>query len=120
MRELQTNLLVVAGSGVGFFIAAVFVSKYFGTIPMLRALRLEPPASALAEGMQTAGGSALASEILVVVGATGETHTALRPGGKAKINGRMVDVVADGAFIERGQAIEVVEIAGTRVVVREA
>lgn len=116
MRELRTNLLVVAGSGVGFFAAAVFVSKYFGMIPVLSALRLEPPkpsASPATDATPT-------GDLPLTIGATGEAHTALRPGGKAKIDGRLVDVVAEGTFIDRGRAVEVVEIAGTRVVVREA
>lgn len=115
MRELRTNLLVVAGTGVGFFGAAVFVSKYFGMIPVLKALRLEPPKPSVSPARDAAP----SGDLPVTVGATGEAHTALRPGGKAKIDGRLVDVVAEGTFIDRGRTVEVVEIAGTRVVVRE-
>jgi membrane-bound serine protease (ClpP class) len=49
---------------------------------------------------------------------TGVAHTALRPTGKALVDGRRIDVVSEGDFIERGTAIEVVEVAGPRVVVR--
>jgi membrane-bound serine protease (ClpP class) len=115
-RELQTNLLIIAGSGVGVFAGAVLVSKYFGVIPVLSALRLEPPTAATTDVRSLAEPDV----IQLAVGSMGETHTALRPGGKAHINGRLVDVVADGAFINRGQPVQVVEIAGTRVVVREA
>jgi membrane-bound serine protease (ClpP class) len=47
----------------------------------------------------------------------GVADTALRPTGKALIDGRRIDVVSDGDFIEQGTAIEVVEVAGQRVVV---
>jgi membrane-bound serine protease (ClpP class) len=44
--------------------------------------------------------------------------TKLRPSGTAVINGKRVDVVTEGAFIEPGQSIKVVAIEGLRVVVR--
>lgn len=118
MGVLSTNLMVVTFSGIGFLGLAFVVSRYFGTIPVLRSLRLEPPATSLAHGAGVDAAS-LSGTITLTIGASGEAHTALRPGGKANINGRLVDVVAEGTFIDRGQAVEVVEIAGSRVVVRE-
>lgn len=49
---------------------------------------------------------------------TGETLTKLRPSGTAIIDGKRVDVVSEGAFIESGQTIKVVAVEGLRVVVR--
>ena len=49
---------------------------------------------------------------------TGVASTNLRPSGAALINGRRVDVVTEGAMIERGATIKVVAIEGLRVVVR--
>lgn len=49
---------------------------------------------------------------------TGTTLTALRPSGIATIQNQRVDVVTEGGFIERGSAIKVVAIEGSRVVVR--
>jgi membrane-bound serine protease (ClpP class) len=49
---------------------------------------------------------------------TGSALTALRPSGTALIEGRRVDVVADGMMIERGGLVKVVAIEGLRVVVR--
>ena len=48
----------------------------------------------------------------------GTTFSTLRPSGKAQINGQLINVVSDGAFIDTGTPIEVVEVAGNRVVVR--
>jgi membrane-bound serine protease (ClpP class) len=50
---------------------------------------------------------------------TGTAFTQLRPSGTALINGRRVDVVSEGALIEKGAAVKVVAIEGMRVVVRE-
>jgi membrane-bound serine protease (ClpP class) len=49
---------------------------------------------------------------------TGVALTQLRPSGIAKINGRRVDVVTEGGLIERGAAVKVVAVEGTRIVVR--
>jgi membrane-bound serine protease (ClpP class) len=53
-----------------------------------------------------------------LLGATGVSLTPLRPAGIAELAGRRVDVISQGEFIEAGQAVEVVEEAGHRVVVR--
>jgi membrane-bound serine protease (ClpP class) len=49
---------------------------------------------------------------------TGVALTQLRPSGVASINGQRVDVVTEGGLIERGSAVKVVEVEGTRIVVR--
>jgi len=49
---------------------------------------------------------------------TGTAFTSLRPSGTAVINGKRIDVVTEGPFIERGSPIKVVEVEGARVVVR--
>ena len=49
---------------------------------------------------------------------TGIALTQLRPSGVASINGQRVDVVTEGGLIERGAAVKVVEVEGSRIVVR--
>ena len=51
---------------------------------------------------------------------SGTALTTLRPSGNALINGKRVDVVSEGPFIERGSPVKVVEVEGARVVVRAA
>ena len=53
-----------------------------------------------------------------LVSQKGVTVTALRPAGMALINGKKVDVVSIGDFIERDIPIKVVDVSGNRVVVR--
>ena len=53
-----------------------------------------------------------------LLGQTGTTLTTLRPAGTAVINGKRVDVVSEGAFIEKGKNVKVVDLEGLRVVVR--
>jgi membrane-bound serine protease (ClpP class) len=51
---------------------------------------------------------------------TGVAHTTLRPSGTALIQGHRIDVVSEGAMIERGTPVRVVAVEGLRVVVRAA
>lgn len=50
---------------------------------------------------------------------TGVAITQLRPSGAAYINGKRVDVISEGALIDRGASLKVVAVEGMRVVVRE-
>ena len=53
-----------------------------------------------------------------LMGETGRTTTPLRPMGKARFGEMLVDVTADGFFIEPDTLVEVVDVQGSRVVVR--
>jgi len=59
-----------------------------------------------------------AGDLVARLHRAGVADSALRPTGKAVVDGRRIDVVSDGDFIDKGTPIEVVEVAGTRVVVR--
>ena len=54
-----------------------------------------------------------------LVGKTGKTMTDLRPAGTAWIEGRPVDVVAEGVFLKKGAMVKVIAVEGMRVVVRQ-
>lgn len=56
----------------------------------------------------------------VLLGKSGTALTALRPAGTARIDGRRIDVVAVGAFVEAGENVSVVSEEGLSVVVRRA
>jgi membrane-bound serine protease (ClpP class) len=63
-------------------------------------------------------GAAAAAALPSLVGRAGVAETALRPTGKAVVDGRRLDVVSEGDFVEEGATIEVIEVAGPRIVVR--
>jgi len=54
-----------------------------------------------------------------LVGRDGVTVTSLRPSGTIMVDGERIDVVSEGAFIERDKAIVIVKTEGSRVVVQE-
>jgi membrane-bound ClpP family serine protease len=53
-----------------------------------------------------------------LVGRSGRARSAMLPGGAVEIDGRIVDAVSEGLPIDAGQLVCVVEVRGTRVVVR--
>lgn len=53
------------------------------------------------------------------VGASGITVTLLRPSGIVEVNGHRLNVVTSGEFVQPGAPIEVVKVAGNRIVVQE-
>jgi len=95
----------------------------FGIALLARFLPDLPFFNRLVLGFQTAEGpsfqapSASRYEVRVQVGDEGVARTILRPAGQAKFGQTLVDVVADGEFIDPGSRIRVRAIEGKRVVV---
>ena len=54
-----------------------------------------------------------------LLGAIGEAATNLRPAGKAHFADAYVDVVAEGSNVLAGARVQVIEIEGNRIVVKE-
>ncbi len=54
-----------------------------------------------------------------LVNKEGVALTTLRPSGTAEIEGERVDVVSEGGYVSRGARVRVVNIEGSRVIVRE-
>lgn len=54
-----------------------------------------------------------------LVGKTAITLTAFRPAGIIMLDGKRIDAVSDGLFIDKDKTVEIIHVEGTRVVVRE-
>ena len=59
------------------------------------------------------------SDMRAFVGRQGTTLSVLRPAGIGDFDGVRLNIVTEGGFIEKGVPIEIVDVAGTRIVVRE-
>ena len=59
------------------------------------------------------------SDMRVLVGKRGCTLSVLRPAGIGDFDGVRLNVVTEGGFIEKGAHVEIVDVQGTRIVVRE-
>lgn len=111
---LWTMLGIVAS-----FVGLYYLTKHFGEIPILNRLILSSPATVPAtdgavvpvSGDEVIGGGAIA------VGAAGRAVTGLRPTGRADVDGKTIDVITRGDWIDVGHHVRVVEVHGNRVVV---
>ena len=101
-----------------FIIVAVILAKYMDRLPFLRSFVLK---ASLAGKEHTVSRTCEPEHRAtpVEVGQTGEAVSALRPAGKAIFGTCIIDVVTDGAFIEQGKQVSVLEVHGNRVVVLE-
>jgi membrane-bound serine protease (ClpP class) len=102
----ETGNLVLLGVAVGLTVLAILWIRFF-------------PNSRLGQMFvtrRTVG--PLGVERPELLEQTGTALTVLRPSGTALINGQRVDVVTEGALVERGTPVKVIAIEGLRVVVR--
>lgn len=53
------------------------------------------------------------------LGAVGVCVTDLRPAGTITVEGEPLDVVADGNFVKQGDTVKVINVDGSRVMVRQ-
>ena len=123
-RELGYTLLQVTVAMLAVGGGAVVFARYFPSLPLFNRLILKPEP-------WTGGGTGLEDptekppsegydSLAFLVGETGRTTTVLRPSGKARFGELLIDVTADGFFIEPDSLVEVVEVHGeARVIVKQ-
>jgi membrane-bound ClpP family serine protease len=92
------------------------VTRHLGRLPVLSRLVLhtrhdDDAGSGLLDALGPAAG------VLVSPGDVGETLTPLRPSGRARFDGAMVDVVTQSGYVSAGQTVRVIEADAFRVVV---
>jgi membrane-bound serine protease (ClpP class) len=98
-------------------IAALVVARFLPHIPYASRLVLEPPVEVedpaeldrTQEGLQASA----------LLGAIGVAATTLRPAGKAQFGEQFLDVIAEGDFVNPGSRVQIIEIEGNRIVVKE-
>ena len=95
---------------------AFAIARYLPHMPYANRLMLLPPGEQVRYKVEFLPGVAEAAGLL---GAVGLTMTVLRPAGSVQFGEQFVDVVSDGSFVPAGARVQVVEVEGTRIVVRE-
>ena len=97
---------------MGAGIAALALGRYLPKSTLFKKMELAA-ATNTAEGY-----SSSRHEAKSLLGATGIAETNLRPSGKGRFGNELVDVVTEGDLIEKGKPITIVEVQGSRVVVK--
>lgn len=111
--------LAVVGMGMlGAIALAGLVAWYLPSIPYANRLVLKPrfDDDTTPENAGAPGALGNAADLL---GAIGSAATTLRPAGIARFGEQYLDVVSEGSFIEAGSRVQVIEIEGNRIVVKE-
>jgi membrane-bound ClpP family serine protease len=112
------TLLKFGVSLVASTVAAFVVAHFLPHIPYANRLVLSPPGEK--EGSVNATAASGTQETLAaLLGAVGTAATAMRPAGMARFGDAYVDVVSEGSYIHAGARVQVIEIEGNRVVVKE-
>jgi len=117
LGSLAAALMVVIA------VAAV-LNRFLPSIPFINRLILTPPGYAAndSEGLHLKPSLMSRATVIgpITVGMIGTSASSLRPTGKAMFGDKYVDVVSDGAYIDHGTKIEVIRLAGNRIIVRSA
>jgi len=110
-RLIELSVDFLAGA-FGATIIAFFLAKYLPKMPLFGRLALATPAP----------GSAMASQAPTrtdpLVGRRGVAESDLRPSGRAIIDGKERDVIAESGYVEAGRSIHVIDVRGSIIVVR--
>lgn len=118
--ETVSSITSILGALMTVIVAAILLNRFLPSIPFFNRLILAPPGSPGYEGPRLnpallashGGGGPVQS------GESGVTLSSLRPSGRVQFGDRYVNVVSEGGWVDAGVQVEVVEVAGNRVVVR--
>jgi membrane-bound serine protease (ClpP class) len=102
---------------VGAVVSAILLARYLPSIPFANRLFLKPEGET--DELAEAPSDSARPDLSGLLGAIGVTATPLRPAGKAQFGDDFMDVVADGGYVLPGTRVQVIEIEGNRVVVKE-
>ena len=114
--NLGSTVSMLAMSLVTAIVAGFSLAWFLPGIPYFNRLVLQPPNEEM-EGPLDVSASGTISPALL--GAIGVAVTTLRPAGKAQFGDEFLDVVAEGDYVNPGSRVQVIEIEGNRVVVKE-
>ena len=120
-RQMAGTLFQVVAVMVGVGICVALVGRYIPSLPIFNRMVLKPDVyngSELDDPTAKPPIDEGYESLAFLMGETGRTTTVLKPVGKARFGNLLVDVRADGYFIERDTLIEVIDVQGMKVIVK--
>jgi membrane-bound serine protease (ClpP class) len=120
-EELGHTLLQVTGMLAAVGGCVIVLARYFPSMPLFNRFVLKPEPWTVVEAEDSLGRPLLegSESLAFLIGETGRTTSSLRPTGKARFGNLLIDVTADGAFVEEDNLVEVVDVQGPRVIVKK-
>ncbi len=102
-----------------FVAAAMILARYLPKASAFAGLSLAPSVPKTGKEFEISATAPPEAQVQQVkVGDVGEVVAKLRPTGRARFGEQIVDVVCEGEFLDKGTRVEIIEIAGNRVLVR--
>lgn len=120
-REMGFTLMQLVGAMIAVGAGALVLARYLPSIPLLNRMVLKPEpwtGSELDDPMVKPPMEGYES-LGFLLGETGRTTSPLRPTGKARFGNMLLDVTADSFYVEPDSLVEVVEVQGTKVIVKK-
>ncbi|WP_146588526.1 NfeD family protein [Posidoniimonas polymericola] len=114
--ELRESVTLVVMSMLGCLVAAFAFRRYLPHAPGVNRMMLAPADEVELAELEHRESFA---DYAHLVGQAGVAATNLIPSGKAEFGGELLDVIADGQVIDRGEAIVVTKAKGSRVLVQK-
>ncbi|MEL7497878.1 MAG: NfeD family protein [Planctomycetota bacterium] len=116
-KQLPYSMLPVVGAGMGVVVGAWIMSRTLPNSKYFRKFMINPPQRD-ETGLEADRDPEAIVDWSFLENSKGETVTRLNPAGKAKIKGKIYDVISTGQLIDKGERILVVEAVGNRIVVQ--
>jgi membrane-bound serine protease (ClpP class) len=110
-ERVSATLSTLAVAIVGLFVIVGLLFKYAPTAPWFKKVTNQATAGDMTE---------IVESLRQYLGKPGTALTQLRPAGTVLIDGRKVDVVTSGEFLDRGAEVVVVNVSSNRVMVKGA
>jgi membrane-bound serine protease (ClpP class) len=109
-ESISMAIIQLAFAIIAALVLVILLAKYLPKSSLFNRL-------VLSESEKAEEGFVSVSEEQSLLGKSGVAITILRPVGIAEIEGKRVEVVSDGEFIQPGTAIKVIKVEGMRVLV---
>ena len=107
----QIAINIIASTLISTVILTYFIGKYFGSSKMWSRI-------SLGTSLTTETGYVSSDEDKGIINKTGITKTPLRPAGIIEIDNKRIDVVSEGGFIDKGEKVIVLDVKGSKVLVK--
>jgi membrane-bound ClpP family serine protease len=112
-RGAQVGFLFLIATAAALPITLMLAFRWWPKTPMGRRLLLGVPTSE-----EVLPDSPERRWLRQMVGKVGVAKSVMLPSGAVLVEGHMIDALSEGAPIEAGQRVRVIEVSGNRVVVR--